>query len=159
MRENVKALATQQLTDAEIDATLAATGEHPMTPGEIAQAVETRLAGRGQLRRLISESMVEIEEIAAARELLGRTLVEIETKLEGEYYSPAELIRLGKFLASVCILPRAAALQGRLELGRQYIGFTRAGYDEDLRTSSEEAEVLAAAEREEQRRKAIENAH
>jgi hypothetical protein len=159
MRPIVKQLAVEQATDREIDAALALEGLAPMTPVEMHEVVEARLAGRAALRLSVGDIVEDTPEITKARQLLSAVLEQIEEKLDTDHYTHVELIRLGKFLSSVSILPRAAALQGRLALAHQYAGFTRSGYDESLRKEAEDAEMLAAAEREEARRAEIDSAH
>lgn len=159
MRDIVLQLATEHLTDKEIDAVLVTNGHGPMTPEEIHQATEARLAGRGEVRLGVADLVKDSPQIEKAKALLDKVLDKIKEKVENSEYSGSELVRVGKFLSSMSIVPRAAALQGRLALAHQYAGFTRNGYDADLRTEAEKADTLAAAERAEARRQAIENAN
>lgn len=159
MRDIVKGLAEDQATDAEIEAALDAMGQPRMTAAEVHDAVQARMAGRANLRATIMSALNEPPQVARARELLDATLDRIETKLKNDEYVGTELIRLGRWLSSLVVVPRAAALAASFEAGRQYLGFTQRGYDDELRTEAERAELAEAADREEKRREQEENMH
>ena len=159
VRARVRELAIAQATDEEIEAALAAEELHRMTAVEIHEARELRLAGRGELRTSISEMLREPPQIARAKVMLDATFERIEEKLLNDEYTHTELVRLARFLAQFAIVPRAAALASSFEAGRQYLGFTAKGFDDDMRTELEKAELLASADREERRRREEESMH
>lgn len=159
MRKYVEKLAAEQATDNEIEAALAVLEEPPMTREEIVLSQQVRLAARANLRVAIGELARDEPQIAVARDLLDDVLKRVRVKLEEDAYTSTELVRVGKWLSSMVMSPRASTISMAMELGRQYLGFTARGYDDVLRTEAEKAEMIATAEREEQRRKDLENAH
>lgn len=153
VRDHVAQMACDQATDAEIEAALSVLGEARMTPEEIHSARELRLAGRAEMRGAIADAVREPPEVAKARRLLDVVLEQVKAKLEAGDYLGTELVRVGKWLSSIALLPRQSATNTAMELGRQYLGFTAKGYDDELRTEAEKAEMMAAAEREEAARR------
>ena len=152
-------MGAAQATDREIDAALEAVGEAPMTPAEIHQVVEIRLAGRADMRLSILDAITQAPQVARARALLTKVLDSIEAKVNMGQIDLREEIALTRLLAKIAIIPEAKRIDAALEIGRQHLGYTSRGYDEDLRKLAEEAEIMAAAEREEQRRSEIEDAN
>lgn len=160
MRPIIETKALEQCTDQEIDAELELVGEGPMTPDEIRDAQQARLVGRAELRSAIFEDGTfppgfEEKLRNAAAESLDRLCRRAQADLLN---NREEIAFFGKVTAVLFPNPSTRA-QVRLALAHQFLGFTAKGYDAELRSEAEDAERIAAAEREESRRREIDNAH
>jgi hypothetical protein len=156
MRDIVADKALQQCTDQEIDAALALLDEPPMSPGEIALAQQLRLVGRAELRSAIFEEVKDLEKLRGVFEENVQRLAE---RGRAQLLTNREEIALFRALSSVLVANPATRAQVKNTLAHQFLGFTSKGYDAELRSDAEDAELIAAAEREEARRNEIDNAH
>lgn len=153
-------LASEGCTDHEIDAALALLGEAPLSAGEIALAQQTRHAARTALREALAESAAPHPLADRLRDVAQATLVAWRAAIAAD--DPDTARTWAQSWRAVAPYTGLTAADRDRALGRealQHLGYTAAGYDTALHRTAEDAEVMAAAEREEERRRAVRDAH
>jgi hypothetical protein len=159
MRPLVSTLATAQCTDTEIDAALAAVDMAPMTPAEVVLAVEARHGGRADMRATLAEAGLPTARGARLGKLADEALDTLETDVAAGNTPDRVLVTLVRAVLPYVEASAAERLRVLSEGARQYLGFTSAGYDAELRAEAESAELSQAADREAVRQRRADNAH